>query len=125
LDQLFGTPTSLDSLDVTDFPSFVKINAMDKDESSGTMYVSANGGSSGSGPNYLGTVDLSNGVVTNIGQSINGLDALAVDSELPVGGTFVPLDSTSLLVSGASLNAWMIPVILAGIGIAVFVFRRN
>ena len=42
-----------------------------------------------------------------------------------VGGTFVPLETTSLLVSGASANTWMIPVILAAIGIAVFVLRKN
>jgi len=42
-----------------------------------------------------------------------------------VGGTFEGVDTTSLLVSGAQMNAaWMIPVIVAGIGIAIVIARK-
>ena len=42
-----------------------------------------------------------------------------------VGGTIIPLDTTSLLLVGAqSTAAWMIPVLVAGAGI-VLVFVRN
>jgi len=42
-----------------------------------------------------------------------------------VGGEFIPLDSTSLLVAGAQMNAaWMIPVIVAGIGFAIVIARK-
>ncbi len=46
-------------------------------------------------------------------------------SDPPIGGTLVPIDTTSLLLVGAqSTAAWMIPVIIAGIGIAIVIARR-
>ena len=42
-----------------------------------------------------------------------------------VGGEFLPIDTTSLLVAGAQMNAaWMIPVIVSGIGIAIVIARK-
>jgi len=42
-----------------------------------------------------------------------------------VGGKMIPVDSTSLLVAGAQMNAaWMIPVIVSGIGIAIIIARK-
>ncbi len=42
-----------------------------------------------------------------------------------VGGTLVPIDSTALLLVGAQMTAaWMIPVIIAGIGIAIVIARK-
>jgi len=44
---------------------------------------------------------------------------------LAVGGEFIPLDSTMILVSGAQYTAaWMIPVIVSGIGIAIVIARK-
>jgi len=46
----------------------------------------------------------------------------------PVGGAVLPIDSTALLVTGAYITAsWMIPILVAGIGIglAVFTLKRN
>jgi len=46
--------------------------------------------------------------------------------DVPVGGTFLPIDTTSLLLAGAqSISMWMIPVILAGIVVGVFVIKRR
>ncbi len=42
-----------------------------------------------------------------------------------VGGELLPIDSTSLLVAGAQTFSWMIPVILSGIGIGLFVVSRK
>jgi len=43
-----------------------------------------------------------------------------------VGGTFVPIDQTALILAGVqSISMWMIPVILAGIGIGVFVISKR
>ena len=43
-----------------------------------------------------------------------------------VGGTFVPIDNTALILAGAqSISMWMIPVVIAGIGIAIFVVKRR
>jgi len=51
-------------------------NAFDFDASD-TLYASLHGGSGGSGPTYLVTIDTSNGVMTLIGQTVDNLDALA------------------------------------------------
>jgi len=54
---------------------------------------------------------------------------LAADKALlpgvPIGGTLIPIDTTLLLLVGAqSIAAWMIPVIIAGIGIAIVIARK-
>jgi len=42
-----------------------------------------------------------------------------------VGGELIPIDSTSLLLAGAQMNAaWMIPVIVSGIGIGIVIARK-
>ncbi len=42
-----------------------------------------------------------------------------------VGGEFIPLDSTMVLVAGTqTAAAWMIPVIVSGIGIAIVIARK-
>ena len=46
--------------------------------------------------------------------------------QIPIGGTYIPIDQTALLLAGVqSISMWMIPVILAGIGIGVFVVIRR
>jgi len=44
---------------------------------------------------------------------------------IPVGGTIVPINTTALLLAGAQTFSWMIPVILSGIGIGLFVVSRK
>jgi len=42
-----------------------------------------------------------------------------------VGGTFEGVNTTTLLVSGSQMNAaWMIPVIVSGIGFAIVIARK-
>ena len=42
-----------------------------------------------------------------------------------VGGSLTPIDTTMVLVAGAqSISAWMIPVIVAGIGFAIVIARK-
>ncbi len=42
-----------------------------------------------------------------------------------VGGELIPLDTTSLLLAGTQMNAaWMIPVIVSAIGIAIVIARK-
>jgi len=44
---------------------------------------------------------------------------------IAVGGEMIPVDSTSLLVAGAQMNAvWMIPVIISTIGIGIVIARK-
>jgi len=55
------------------------------------------------------------------------LNAVIVDSISfgTVGGTFEGVNTTLLLVSGAQMNAaWMIPVIVSGIGFAIVIARK-
>ncbi len=132
IDQISGEDISSVDLDFITFPDVEadrRINAMDKDDSSGIMFVAVNlGTGQGAGHlNHLGFVDLSTGFVSNIGESIEGLDGLAIQSEtITVGGTFVPIDQSALLLAGAqSISMWMIPVVIAGIGIGVFVIKRR
>ena len=42
-----------------------------------------------------------------------------------VGGELLPIDSTALLLAGAQSTTWMIPVVLSGIGIGLFVVSRK
>ena len=42
-----------------------------------------------------------------------------------VGGSIIPIDTTSLLLAGTQMTAsWMIPVIVAGIGFAIVIARK-
>ncbi len=43
----------------------------------------------------------------------------------PVGGEFLPIKTTSLLLAGAQTFSWMIPLVLSGIGIGLVVFSRK
>ena len=43
----------------------------------------------------------------------------------PVGGEFIPLDTTMVLVAGSqNTAAWMIPVLVSAIGIAIVIARK-
>ena len=45
---------------------------------------------------------------------------------ISIGGTMVPIDTTALLFAGVqSISMWMIPVVVAGIGIGVFMIKRR
>jgi len=62
----------------------------------------------------LTTSEVSNIVIHTVSKDIS-----------PVGGIFEGVDTTSLLVAGAQMNAdWMIPVIVSGIGIAIVIARK-
>jgi len=45
--------------------------------------------------------------------------------EAVVGGEFLPIDSTALLLAGAQTFSWMIPVVLSILGIGLFVVSRK
>jgi len=45
---------------------------------------------------------------------------------LPVGGTSIPIEQTSLILTGAQMTAsWLIPVIVAGAGIVLVFVRKS
>jgi len=73
----------------------------------------------------------SNSVLVNVVVS-DGINTGEDESDAPfsilsqvIGGELIPLDKTSLLVVGAQMNAaWMIPVIVSGIGIGIVIARK-
>jgi len=59
------------------------------------------------------------------GESRVTIDAFSGPWCPKVGGEFIPVDTSALLVAGAQMNAaWMIPVIVSGIGIAIVIARK-
>lgn len=78
INQSTGAKTIVAPLTFVGFPplGFPRINAMDVN-CAGTMYASVNDGGGGAGPNYLATVNLATGVVTHLGSTVGGLDAIA------------------------------------------------
>ena len=43
-----------------------------------------------------------------------------------IGGISIPIDTSALLLAGvSSISMWMIPVVIAGVGIGVFVIKRR
>ncbi len=62
-----------------------------------------------------------------IDSSVTSVEVWTVSfNDQPVGGTFIPIDQSALLLAGiSSVSMWMIPVVVAGIGIGVFVIKRR
>ncbi len=42
-----------------------------------------------------------------------------------MGGELIPIETTSLILAGAQSFSWMIPLVLSGIGIGLFVIRKS
>jgi len=61
------------------FPPLVdaRTNGMDFNPANGISFVAINDGSGGAGPNYLATLDPATGIISHIGRSVSGLNALA------------------------------------------------
>jgi len=60
------------------------------------------------------------------GDPVYGGLAFNVHDDVAIGGTYIPIDQSALLLAGiSSVSMWMIPVVIAGIGIGVFVIKRR
>jgi hypothetical protein len=61
----------------------------------------------------------------------NGLEKLCVPAlktiqDIVIGGFDIPINTSSLLLAGvSSVSMWMIPVVIAGVGIGIFVIKRR
>jgi len=83
--------------------------------------ASDTGGISGNSMRGVSMSDASNGVAVGSTGTI-----VFTSSGVPVGGTYIPIDKTALLLAGVqSISMWMIPVVIAGIGIGIFVIKRR
>ncbi|MGH7288768.1 MAG: hypothetical protein ACREI8_12190 [Myxococcota bacterium] len=95
LDQGTGAATLLAALVYPGGQTFPRVNAMDFDPASGTLYASVRRDFG----SYLATIDTATGAVGSIGDTQNGLDALAV---------FVPEPEAFVLLAAAALAlAWL------------------
>jgi len=58
-------------------------------------------------------------------QALAGISTGCPGSDFPVGGEFIGIDAAAVLVAGThSVAAWMIPVIVSAIGIAIVIARK-
>ncbi len=62
---------------------------------------------------------------TNALDQIRSLIAKGFGQGCYIGGEIIPIETTSLLLAGAQSFSWMIPVLLSGIGIGLFVVSRK
>jgi len=77
-----------------------------------------------SGPTALAS-DMVFLCLTPINDIVNCETGEIYSSAVMVGGSLIPIDTTMVLVAGAqSTSAWMIPVIVAGIGFAIVIARK-
>jgi len=78
------------------------------------------GGNTLSQPSDVATDSSGNVFVAGFGSN----NAFTFAKNVPVGGTYIPIDQSALLLAGVqSISMWMIPVVIAGIG--VFVIKRR
>jgi len=62
---------------------------------------------------------------TPCGNPLTCFDGLCGGAE-PVGGISIPIDNSALLLAVvSSISMWMIPVVIASVGIGVFVIKRR
>ena len=123
----FSVPL-LDALGAPASGGFVSIQyACDGTLFGGTARDSGGAGDGG----FLATINPGTGIFTLApngatgGTSLGGLAFGSSCGQL-IGGSMVPMDKTALLLAGAqSISMWMIPVVIAGVSIGIFVVIRK
>jgi len=101
--------------------------AIDYNPDDGLQYAAEGGGGGGAFTRDLVTIDPLTGVSTLVGPTVDRLTAIAfAPMAVAVGGSDVAINTSALLLAGVqSISMWMIPVVVAGIGIGVFVIKRR
>ena len=78
---------------------------------------------------FCGDGQIQPGEQCDDGNNIDGDGCSAfceVELDKLIGGTFIPIEQTSLILAGAQMTAsWMIPVIVAGAGIVLVFVRKS
>ena len=106
-------------------------NGMDFDPANGILWSSVKGDDNP--PWFLVTINTANGEITNKGivttdgsTEVEGLDALAIMPAQVVGGEFLPIDSTALMLAGLQSSAiWMLPVLAGAAGVGAFYIKTR
>ena len=99
--------------------------AMDYNPDDGLGYAAES--NQGNPATDLVTIDPVTGVSTLVGPTVNSLTAIAfAPLNVAVGGSDVSINTSALLLAGVqSVSMWMIPVVIAGVGIGVFLIKRR
>jgi len=106
------------------------MSAMDYDPETGVLFgIHKESGGVQNPPTIrsLVTIDVTDFSLPTSVSTESSMDAIAFLPEtVVVGGEFLPIDSTALLLAGLQTSAiWMIPVVLSGIGIGLFAVSRK
>ena len=80
-----------------------RTNAMDFQPGTGILFASVRGGFFG-GSSFLATINTTTGVVTNIGQSVDGLDAIAFQPLTPTSTTIPTLSQWGMIIMSGLLG---------------------
>jgi hypothetical protein len=70
----------------------------------------------------IGIAQLSSFMIIGNVESISVIDD---GVESVVGGEIIPIETTSLILAGSQSFSWMIPLVLSGIGIGIFIATRK
>jgi len=92
---------------------------MDYDPVTGVLFGIHNEGFFGS-DRFLVTIDATDFSLPTSVSTEDGMDAIAFLPETAVGGEFLPIDSTALILAGAQTNAVWLMSALAVIGSVAF-----
>jgi len=85
----------------------------------------------GTGPDLGDVFEISTSTATSTffgstGSTLGITGLTLIDDDEIIGGEIIPIDQTALLLAGVqSVSMWMIPVVIAGAGIGVFVIMRT
>ncbi len=92
----------------------------------GTVFGTRSSGIVGFGCIYpIDHIGQTIGPVVPTSECYSDLDFRPIPPQMAVGGTGMSIDTTALLLASAQTFSWMIPVILSGIGIGLFVVSRK
>ncbi len=121
LNQVTGQATQVATLNYSPPADFgPRINGMDYEPDTGVLFASLNDGFAGSQENYLATVDTGTGNVTIIGQTQDGLDAIAFS--VSVGGIVERIvdgsDSPARPAEGSGISGGGFAAIATGAAVA-------
>jgi hypothetical protein len=107
IDQTTGNITHLVNLNYPLGSS--RANGMKFDFSTDTLYASVVAGNRSGTNNYFATIDIGSGIVTEIGPTVSGLDAIAIENvavPTPEPTTLTLLATGFLAIGGFGLNRW-------------------
>jgi len=129
LNQVTGAPGPITLYTLVGFPPILNERANGMDFMPGSNVIFANIIEFNGVVNYIATIDPDTATVTHVGLTVSDMEAVAFELDVPppppVGGEFLPIETTSLILAGAQSFSWMIPIVLSVLGIGLFVVSRK